>query len=46
MLCGFLVVTAHFGAQPQGRLQTLRMDVALRKVLKDVEGIQKGAWLG
>jgi hypothetical protein len=49
MLCGFLVVTAHFGAQPQGRLQTLRMDVALRKVfsmLKDVEGIQKAAWLG
>jgi len=33
LLGGFLVVTAHFGAALQGRLQTLRMDVALRKVL-------------
>ncbi|CAL1158193.1 unnamed protein product [Cladocopium goreaui] len=38
---GFLVVTAHFGAALQGRLQTLRMDVALRKVLSMLKAYRR-----
>ena len=41
LLGGFLVVTAHFGAALQGRLQTLRMDVALRKVLSMLKAYRR-----
>ena len=41
LFCGFLVVTAHFGAALQGRLQTLRMDVALRKVLSMLKAYRR-----
>ena len=41
LLGGFLVVAAHFGAALQGRLQTLRMDVALRKVLSMLKAYRR-----
>ena len=40
LLCGFMLVTAHFGAQLQDRLQTLRMDVTLKEVLSLLKGYQ------